>query len=264
MTEEKKSYALITGASAGLGKAIATELAGRGHNLVLVALPDTGLEGFCGKLSENHGIAAHCLEADMTLPETPFLIKNFTSSEGIAIAILINNVGVGYGGAIGTYSGPHISDTIFLNLRCTTLLTNLFIEDLKSHPEAYILNMGSFSGFGPLPFKSIYAASKAYIYNFSLSVGEELKDTGVKVSVAMPGPVKTNAKVLERINSTGPLASKTAMEVDEAAKEIISQMFRGKRVIVPGRAYKFFHAVAMVIPYGLVLLMTRNTFKGID
>ncbi len=124
--------------------------------------------------------------------------------------------------------------------------------------------MGSFSGFVPMPYKSIYSASKAYIYHFSISVGEELHGTGVSVSVAMPGPVKTNRKVRERIAAGGKGAIISSLEADEAAREIIKQMFRGRRVIVPGKFYKMLHSVESFLPYGLIMRMTRNAFKGID
>lgn len=264
MNSGRKPAALITGASAGLGYSMSRELARRGHDLVLVALPGTGLESLCQSLSRSYSIRAKCIEIDMISAEAPARIKEITDSEGTSINILINNVGIGYGGEIGTYKTKSVEETFFLNMISATLMTNMFIDDLKSFPKSHILNMGSFSGFTPMPYKSMYSASKAYIFNFSISVREELHGTGVSVSVAMPGPVKTNRKVCERIKSSGKGAQVTALEADEAAKEIISQMFRGRRVIVPGRAYKFLHTVALIIPYGLVMLMTRNTFKGID
>lgn len=264
MTGVSDQYAIVTGASSGLGRAIANELAGRGHNLVLIALPGTGLREVCSGLERVYSIVAHCLEADMCESETPGLIRDYTSSKGIVTNILINNVGIGHGGEIGKYSDVSISETILLNLRCATLLTNYYIAELRSQPRSFILNMGSFSGFAPMPYKSIYAASKAYMYHFSISVGEELHGTGVSVSVAMPGPVKTNQKVRERIVASGYGAIISSLEADEAAREIINMMFRRKKVIVPGKLYKMLYAIESVLPYGILRRMTRNAFKGID
>jgi uncharacterized protein len=264
MTSASDLYAIVTGASSGLGKAIAGELAGRGHNLVLIDLPGTGLKEVCSGLEKVCSIVTHCFEADMCKPETAGLIKEFTSSKGFDIDILINNVGIGYGGEIGQYNEESISETVFLNIRSATLLTNYFIAELKSHTPSFILNMGSFSGFVPMPYKSIYSASKAYIYHFSLSVREELHGTGVSVSVAMPGPVKTNRKVCERIAAVGKGAIISSLEADEAAREIITQMFRRRRLIVPGKSYKMLYGIESFLPYGLIMRMTRNAFKGID
>ncbi len=264
MTSARDLHAIVTGASSGLGKAIAGELAGRGHNLVLIDLPGTGLKGVCSELEKVHIITAHCFEADMCEPETPGLIREFTSSKGIGIAILVNNVGIGYGGEIGKYNEASISETVFLNIRSATLLTNYYISELRSNTPSYILNIGSFSGFVPMPYKSIYSASKAYIYHFSISVGEELHGTGVSMSVAMPGPVLTNRKVRERIAAGGKGAVISSLEADEAAREIIKQMFRRRRVIVPGKFYTMLHTVESILPYGLIMRMTRNAFKGID
>lgn len=264
MTSVSDHYAIVTGASSGLGKAIAGELAGRGHNLVLIALPGTGLREVCSGLEKVHNIVTYCFEADMCEPETPGLVREFTSSKGIGIDILINNVGIGYGGEIGKYSDASISETVFLNLRCATLLTNYYIAELRSQTRSYILNIGSFSGLVPMPYKSIYSASKAYIYHFSISVREELHGTGVSVSVAMPGPVKTNRKVCERIAAGGKGAVISSLEADEAAREIIKQMFKRRRLIVPGKFYKMLHTIELFLPYGLIMRMTRNAFKGID
>jgi len=264
MTSVSDHYALVTGASSGLGKALASELAGRGHNLVLIALPGTGLREVCDGLEKVYKIVVHCFEADMCGHEAPGLIREFTASKGIGIDILVNNVGIGYGGEIGKYNEESITETVFLNIRSATLLTNYYIAELRSNTPSYILNIGSFSGFVPMPYKSIYSASKAYIYHFSISVGEELHDTGVSVSVAMPGPVLTNRKVRERIAAGGKGAVISSLEADEAAREILKQMFRRRRVIVPGKFYKMLHTVESILPYGLIMKMTRNAFKGID
>ncbi len=264
MNSEARYYAIVTGSSQGLGRAIAEQLALRKHNLLLAALPGTGLPELADSLADRYKISARFLETDLMRVESPRELLEYAKTNNLTVDILVNNVGIGHGGAIGEYTDEAVEQSIFLNMRCTTLMTNTFSGELCRRGRAYILNIGSFSGFSPMPYKSIYAASKAYLYHFSISVGEELHGTGVSVSVAMPGPVKTNRKVLERIAANGKGAIISSLEADEAAREIISQMFRRKKVIIPGRFYKMLYAVESVLPYGILMRMTRNTFKGID
>ena len=180
-------YAIVTGASQGLGRALATELARRSHNLLLVALPGTGLPELSDSLGANYNVSVLFMETDLMSGETPGVILEYTRANAIETDILVNNVGIGHGGAIGDYSGAAIEESVFLNMRCTTLMTNLFSKELGKRKRAYILNIGSFGGFMPIPCKSIYSATKSYIYNFSLAVREELRGMGISVSVAMTG-----------------------------------------------------------------------------
>ncbi len=180
-------YAIVTGASQGLGRALATELARRSHNLLLVALPGTGLPELSDSLGANYNVSVLFMETDLMSGETPGVILEYTRANAIETDILVNNVGIGHGGAIGDYSGAAIEESVFLNMRCTTLMTNLFSKELGKRKRAYILNIGSFGGFMPIPYKSIYSATKSYIYNFSLAVREELRGMGISVSVAMTG-----------------------------------------------------------------------------
>ena len=180
-------YAIVTGASQGLGRALATELARRSHNLLLVALPGTGLPELSDSLGANYNVSVLFLETDLMSGETPGVILEYTRANAIETDILVNNVGIGHGGAIGDYSGAAIEESVFLNMRCTTLMTNLFSKELGKRKRAYILSIGSFGGFMPIPYKSIYSATKSYIYNFSLAVREELRGMGISVSVAMTG-----------------------------------------------------------------------------
>lgn len=261
MSEKECGYALITGASAGLGRAMAAEMAKRHYNLVLTALPDTGLKEAGALLESEYGIKAWCFEADMTEMTTPSRLKTFTDEKGIIISALINNVGIGCNGNIGSYSDGLIERMAILNMAAATSLTNTFVGDLKAAEKSYLLNIGSAAGFMPLPFKSIYSASKSYIYHFSMSLREELRGDGVSVSVAMPGPIKTNERVLESIRNQGAKANLTAFEPEEIAKIIINGMFKGRSVIIPGLTYSGIFYFSKIVPNGLLQMMMRNTFN---
>ena len=257
-------YAIVTGASQGLGRALATELARRSHNLLLVALPGTGLPELSDSLGANYNVSVLFMETDLMSGETPGVILEYIRANAIETDILVNNVGIGHGGAIGDYSGAAIEESVFLNMRCTTLMTNLFSKELGKRKRAYILNIGSFGGFMPIPYKSIYSATKSYIYNFSLAVREELRDRGTSVSVAMPGGIITNHRVRKRISELGTVARSFAMEPDRAAKYIIDSMFRGRNVIIPGWRMRMAYSIGCLLPFRLLLAMTGKMFRGVN
>lgn len=264
MTCNLKNYALVTGASQGLGRAIAEELARRGHNLMLAALPGTGLAELTASLVGRYNVSARFLETDLMRREAPSELLAYVRNNGIEVDVLVNNVGIGHGGAIGDYSDAAIEESVFLNMRCTTLMTNAFKDELCNRSRAYILNIGSFGGFMPVPFKSIYSATKSYIYNFSLAVREELRSQGVSVSVAMPGGIITNGKVKERVEKLGPLGKLNALEPDDAARHLIDRMFRGRSVIIPGWTNKVAYYIGCALPFRLLLALTGRIFRGIS
>lgn len=264
MNGNEKYYALVTGASQGLGKAIAEELARRGHNLLLAALPGTGLPELTASLEGMYNVKTRFLETDLMRRESPTEMIQFARTNNLEVDILVNNVGIGHGGAIGDYSDAAIEESVFLNMRCTTLMTNAFKDELCSRGRAYILNIGSFGGFMPMPYKSIYSATKSYIYNFSLAVREELRGSGVSVSVAMPGGIITNGKVRERVNKLGPLGRVNALEPDVAARHLVALMFRGRSVIIPGWTNKAAYYIGCALPFRVLLVLTGKIFRGIN
>jgi short-subunit dehydrogenase len=257
-------YAIVTGVSAGLGRAFAEELARRGHSLLLVSLPGTGLPELSDSLRRQGNITVHFIETDLRVREAPKEIATYAREHGLEADILVNNAGIGHGGEIGEYSDDAIEESIFLNMRCTTLMTNLFIDELKRRERAYILNLGSFGGFMPIPYKSIYSATKSYVYYFSLAIMEELRGTGVRVSVAMPGPVLTNHKVRERISRQGFLARSNVIEAEKAAVYMLDRMFSGRGLIIPRWTMRMSYYAGCLLPFRVLMLITGRLFRGIN
>ncbi len=264
MKSNSQYFAVVTGASQGLGRALATELASRGHNLLLTALPETGLPELSVSLESQYGVSVKIIETDLLCIGAPGKLLDYVRDNNIEVDILVNNVGIGHGGGIGEYSEAAIEESVFLNMRCTTLMTNAFTGELNKRAKAYILNIGSFGGFMPVPYKSIYAATKSYIYHFSLAVREEFRGNGVSVSVAMPGGIITNHKVRERLREVGPVARTFSMEPERAARIIIDRMFRGEGVIIPGFLMTAAYFTGSVLPYWLLRKLLGSMFKGIN
>lgn len=264
MRDSSPYFTIVTGASQGLGRALATGLASRGHNLLLTALPETGLPELSVSLENQCGVSVKIIETDLMCMEAPGKLLDYIRDNNIEVDILVNNVGIGHGGGIGEYSETAIDESVFLNMRCTTLMTNIFAEELGKRGRGYILNIGSFGGFMPIPYKSIYSATKSYIYHFSLAVREELRGRGISVSVAMPGGIITNQRVRKRLNDVGPVARFFAMEPDRAAEDIIKGMFRGRKVIIPGLPMRMAYSIGCLLPFRLLLALTGKMFRGVN
>jgi short-subunit dehydrogenase len=255
----KHQYALITGASNGIGKALAEECGRRGMNLCLVALPQTGLLDVAGDISATYGVDVKAYEADLTDKDQIEGLYNYISSNGIQLNALINNAGIGYEGAFASLTPAFCEKIMILNTQTVVMLTRMFIENLQQAEKAYIMNVSSTSGLTIVPFKTLYSASKAFIYSFTRALRIELKDSSVSVSVLCPGPVPTNPEVRTRIESHGGMGAMFTMEPHELAEIAISEMLKGKAAIIPGIWNKVFLTVGGLLPKGFqVYLMTRH------
>jgi uncharacterized protein len=228
-----EAYTLITGASMGLGKELAIECARRGRNLILVALPGRNLEILCGEIEKKFGIQAVSRECDLTNEQALHDMAQEIISK-YSINQLINNAGVGGTARFEEITPEYLDRIIHLNIRATTMLTHMLLPELKSHPKALIMNISSVAAFGPLPFKTIYPASKAFIYSFSRSLNTELRHTGVRVVVVTPGPIVTNPDVAMRIIRQGALGRIGLLTAGEITRLALDGAEKGKEVIVPG------------------------------
>jgi short-subunit dehydrogenase len=233
-----ENYTLITGASTGLGKEFAVESARRGKNLVLVALPGGNLSLLCRDIELTFGVKAVPAECDLTAENAlaqlySEILSNFSIDQ------LINNAGVGGTAVFEDSSIEYLDRIILLNVRATTILTRLMLPSLRLHSRALIMNIASVAAFGPLPYKTVYPASKAFIYSFTRSLSRELRKTGIRVVVVTPGPIVTNPDVAMRISKHGFLGRMGLLSAGEIARLAINGAENGKDVIVPGFFNRF-------------------------
>lgn len=240
------TYALITGASRGLGKEIAFELAKRNYNLLLVSLEDEGLENLCKELSFVFGIKAFKFEENLAKFNAVYSIARWAGKYNVNI--LVNNAGVGGTIAFEDATPEYLENIIQINIRVATILTRLMLPQLKAGVQAYILNVGSLASFSPIPYKTVYPASKAYIHHFSKSLAEELKNSNVLVSVVHPGPMKTNPEVIKRIESQGVIAQLNLLTAHKMAEIAIRKMFNRNSFIIPGFFNQFGRLLMEIVP----------------
>lgn len=257
----QKTYTLITGASSGIGKALAEASARRGQNLLLVALPDSKLEQVAKNIQKDYGVEVKYYGIDLTQINAPEKIHRWCVLNCFSINVLINNAGIGAGGAFEEYSLRFYEKLMQLNMIALVSLTRLFIPELQKHQKSYVLNVSSLGGRFDIPFKTVYSASKSFVYSFSRSLREELKNTSVKITVLCPNGVNTNDEVKKRVQEIGWAAKIAFLEPDDVAELALRKMYRGKAAVFPGIVTKVYLALKKILPYSLQLKIMRHFFK---
>ncbi len=237
---------VITGASAGIGVALARVFAREGHALALVARRAERLHALADELAGTGEQRPLVIGADLSTPGFTERIAEELRAQGAEPQYMVNNAGFGLVGPVGTRDRGESLQMIDVNVRVLTELSLAFVEPLARH-KGGILNVGSVAGFLPGPGSAIYYATKAYVLSFSEALHAELETRGVRVTVLCPGPVPT--EFAERAGIKGGLApgllTKSATEVAEAGYR---GLMAGRRVVMPGLANKLVTLLVRFVP----------------
>jgi len=258
---KRELYTVITGASRGLGRSFAIECAARGRNLILVSLPNESVSQTAKELSNEYNIKAVHYETDLTKEFNVISLAEWIKTN-YQIDMLINNAGVGGTKHFEEAGFDYIDIIINLNMRALTLLTHQLLPVLKSQQKAYILNIASMAAMGPMPYKTIYPASKAFVSSFSRGLNAELKKTNVSVSVAYPGGMATNPEIIKRMENYNAVIKSTFLSPEKIAKICIRQTLLKKIVIVPGLANKISRLFIKLVPEGIRLDLFRRSLQN--
>ena len=243
------SFALITGASKGIGKAIAQQLAVRKKNLLLVARNEAELQELCSQLQKDHNIEAHYLSIDLSQKDAAKNVWNWCQQNNYPVDVLVNNAGYGLSGAFDKYSLEEHLNMMQLNMNVVVEMIYHFLPALKKQPKAYILNIASSAAYQAVPFLSLYAASKSFVLQFSRGLHLELSNTNVSVTCVNPGATDTAFVDRANIGTKGlELAKKFNMRPDEVAKIAVDGMYKGKPEVITGFLNKVGAALAWLLP----------------
>ena len=262
--DQSKLHTLITGASDGFGKALAIECARRKMNLALVALPGPALGNLAKFIRKNFNVDVKIFEKDLTSDAHCYdLLLDILHSK-LRINILINNAGIGNTQVFSETSPEFFKQQIKLNVVATTLLTSLFIPELKKYGPSYLLNIGSLSSFFFLPKKQVYGATKSFVFFFSKSLRHELKKDNISVSVACPGGMNTNFSV-SLINRTGNYFSRiSVLNPEQVAPVVIDKMLKGKEVIIPGAVNRFSMVLDKLLPWSIKKILVGQLANALE
>lgn len=247
-----KNYTVITGASSGLGHAFAHEFARRGHPLILVSLAREALPRLAQEIAERYAIKVLHYEADLSHRASIEAFASWIQSQPLGIDILVNNAGIGGSRAFQEADADCLDRIIQLNVRGTTLLTRALIPLLLRNSRAYILNVSSIAAFSPLPYKTVYPATKAFIYSFSVGLHAEFRQRGLQVSVVHPGAMPTNADIQGRLGRLGWLGKFSATSPSYVAQRSVRAALAGSTVIVPGFVNRLNYLAFRFLPWGAI------------
>jgi uncharacterized protein len=255
-------YALVTGASKGIGNAIALELAARGFNLLLVARSEELLQQTAARITALHPVQVDWLALDLSTAEAPQNVYDWCRAKGYTVSALVNNAGYGLSGSFEKYTVEQHVNMMQLNMLTLVTLTRLFLPDLRQLPKAYIMNIASSAAYQAVPGLSLYAATKAFVLAFSRGLHQELHKSPITVTCISPGATDTDFVNRAQLGEKGlKAAEKFNMTPDAVASIAVRAMLAGKAEVITGFVNKLGAAMAWLLPKTLVERTTMKIYE---
>lgn len=252
-------WVLVTGASSGLGEELAKQLAHRGAHLVLTARSEARLERLAADLKRVNGVQTHVVVADLARPDGSERLLDGIRLRGVTISHLVNNAGFGSAGAFAALDAARESAMVELNVASVVRLTRALLEPMLAARDGGVLNVASTAGLQPVPFMATYAATKAFVVNFTLALAEELRGSGVRMMALCPGPVRTGFQAAAGFQQAAlPLAVLSAGRTVERA---LAAYERGEHLYTPGLVNGVQSVAARLLPTGLVTRAAARTMR---
>ncbi|MGB3798640.1 MAG: SDR family NAD(P)-dependent oxidoreductase [Lewinella sp.] len=253
-------WVLITGGTHGIGLSLAFESLRQGLGVVAIGLPDEDFSPATDRLRSRSPQNFHSIALDLTANGAVDSVMDYLCQEGITVSYLINNAGFGRGGLFEHTNWAEYRTMMTLNNQVMVELTYRLLPHLRKCGGG-ILNLSSMEATLPLPYKTVYTGTKAFVYNFSLALREEFRHHGVSVTVLCPGPVLTNADGLRRLEAQGYRAKLLVTTPDAIAPRAIKGMLDGKAVIVPGLLTRILIMTSYLTPRALRMRILEKVFS---
>jgi uncharacterized protein len=252
---------IITGASSGIGKALAATFARNGHAVLVVARREERLLSLCQELTAAYGVSVNCMALDITAAGAPQALFREAVRNFGKVQVLINNAGMSPYQEFHELSYSHLCQILALNICSLTELCYLFMTHMLDHGEpSHMVNVSSVGGYAPLPRFSVYTGSKHYVRVFTNLLNHEYQGTNIKVSGLYPGGTLTEFPGLagQRIKK---FAQKTMMTPTQVAEIAYPAILKGKRVIVPGTINQLAVVMGKLLPFPLAIRMMEYIYN---
>jgi short-subunit dehydrogenase len=253
-----EDVALVTGASSGIGAALARRIARDGRNLVLVARRADRLETLARDL-EKAGVRAHVIAKDLLLPGAARELFDEVGRRGLVVDWLVNNAGFGMAGPFHRLAVQRELDVIGLNVQVPVELTGLFLPGMVERKRGAVMNVASLGGFAPGPYMATYCATKAFVISFSEAIAEELRGTGVEVLCVCPGFTRTEFQDKADVDVSS-LPGFVWMSAEEVADQAVRGVGHGP-VLVNGVMNSVMARVTRFVPHGMLNRLVASMMK---
>ena len=256
-----EKWVVITGASSGIGKALAFEFANGGFNLLLTGRDELRLVEIANECSRKHQVATQVIASDLSTAEGLDNLIATLSDQPNRYEVLVNNAGFSIHGKFGSSDIEETHKLLNVQITASVRLTHALLPAMVARGSGRILNVASVYSFSPVPFQSIYSASKAFLFSFSESLRVELQGTGVTVTAFCPGTTQTELRVRAGIAERNKTSGMTAAAV---ARIAYVGTLRGSHLVVPGLINRFFVCLIRHLPVGTVPSLVRviNQWRG--
>jgi short-subunit dehydrogenase len=246
--EKRNQYALVTGATSGIGYELAKLLAADGYNLILVSRTEEDLHRVANELESRHRIIVRTIAKDLFYPGNAIELTDEVRETGLTVDILINDAGQGQYGPFIEGDINRQLEIIRLNIESLVALTHYFLKDMVGRKQGRVLNLASIAGKTPGPLQAVYHGTKAFVHSFTEAIRSEVKETGVTVTSLLPGATDTDffnkADMLEAKNvKEGELADPA-----KVAKDGYDAMMSGKDMVISGFKNKMQVAMSDILP----------------
>lgn len=257
----KYKTALITGASSGIGASFAHALAVQGSDLILVARSEDKLQSLARELRTAHQRRVEVIAADLSAPSPGARVASGVAKLGMNVDLLINNAGFGAAGAFHKVTPQRHQEMIALNMSAVVDLTHAFLPGMVQRGAGGIINLASAAAFQPIPFMSVYAASKAFVLALSEGLNVEYRNKGIRVVAVCPGPVNTpffEATGSAELRARIPVAM--MMTADAVVRDALKALKSGRAVVVPGSLNKLMTTFPRFVPRDWVAKAVGRSF----
>ncbi len=252
-------WALVTGASAGIGAEFARQLAARGMHLVLVARREERLRELAKELDTRHGTHCEIITADLSQPEEPKRVYEAVAEKGITIELLVNNAGFGFVGVIEDTDIERMLAMIRLNVAALTELTYRYLPEMLQRGHGAIINVSSISAFQPVAYMPVYAATKAYVLHFSEALWAEARDRNVTVLALCPGTTQT--EFFNVAGVPGWLKKHRGHSPKKVVRTALKAMEKKRQYVVPGWGNYFLAQGCRFARRKMVVLQSMRFFR---